>query len=86
MLVLVLVLVCLQVHRIEALKAFGANGWRTAHNPHAPALLDAADRTGFLMWCVWAALTPPSLSPLSAALHSLRCTIASGLRKIDPQL
>lgn len=40
----------LQVHRIEALKAFGANGWRTAHNPHAPALLDAADRTGFLMW------------------------------------
>jgi hypothetical protein len=28
----------------------GANGWRTAHNPPNPALLDAADALGFLVW------------------------------------
>ena len=40
----------LQRHRISALKTFGVNGWRTAHNPPTPALLDAADRLGFLVW------------------------------------
>ena len=40
----------LQRHRISVLKAFGVNGWRTAHNPPTPALLDAADRLGLLVW------------------------------------
>ena len=40
----------LQRHRVGALKVFGVNGWRTAHNPPTPALLDAADRLGLLVW------------------------------------
>ena len=28
----------------------GANGWRTAHNPPTPALLDETDRQGMLVW------------------------------------
>jgi hypothetical protein len=40
----------LQVHRIAKLKEMGMNGWRTAHNAPTPALLDAADRIGFLVW------------------------------------
>ena len=28
----------------------GVNGWRTAHNPPNPALLDATDRIGMLVW------------------------------------
>ena len=28
----------------------GANGWRTAHNPPNPGLLDAADEMGMLVW------------------------------------
>ena len=28
----------------------GCNAWRTAHNAPTPALLDAADRLGFLVW------------------------------------
>eukprot|EP00658_Telonema_sp_P-2_P059872 TRINITY_DN48969_c0_g1_i3.p1 TRINITY_DN48969_c0_g1~~TRINITY_DN48969_c0_g1_i3.p1 ORF type:complete len:532 (-),score=123.89 TRINITY_DN48969_c0_g1_i3:262-1857(-) len=40
----------LQRHRIQKLKDFGANGWRTAHNPPDPALLDAADQLGLLVW------------------------------------
>lgn len=40
----------LQRNRVAALQAFGVNGWRTAHNPPTPALLDAADRLGFLVW------------------------------------
>ena len=28
----------------------GVNSWRTAHNPPTPALLDAADRVGMLVW------------------------------------
>jgi len=40
----------LQAYRITALQAFGANGWRTAHNQPSRALLDAADRLGFLVW------------------------------------
>jgi beta-galactosidase len=36
------------VHRVQKLKDMGMNGWRTAHNAPNPALLDAADRMGFL--------------------------------------
>jgi beta-galactosidase len=36
--------------KIEVLKAAGFNAIRTAHNPHAPALLDACDRLGMLVW------------------------------------
>ena len=39
----------LQWNRISTLKACGANAWRTAHNPPAPALLHAADELGFLV-------------------------------------
>ncbi len=35
--------------RVELLKAAGFNALRTAHNPHAPALLDACDRLGMLV-------------------------------------
>lgn len=35
---------------MSKLKEFGANGWRTAHNPPNPALLDAADELGTLVW------------------------------------
>ena len=40
----------LQKFRISKLKEMGANGWRTAHNPPTPALLDEADRQGMLVW------------------------------------
>lgn len=40
----------LQWHRVSVLKAFGVNGWRTAHNPPTPALLNAADALGMLVW------------------------------------
>lgn len=36
-------------HRLEALKAMGANAIRTAHNPPAPEFLDLCDRLGFLV-------------------------------------
>ncbi|HUE84354.1 MAG TPA: glycoside hydrolase family 2 TIM barrel-domain containing protein, partial [Pyrinomonadaceae bacterium] len=35
--------------QLEILKAMGANGLRTAHNPPAPELLDLADRMGFIV-------------------------------------
>jgi beta-galactosidase len=35
--------------KIELLKSAGYNALRTAHNPPAPALLDACDRLGFLV-------------------------------------
>lgn len=35
--------------RVAALKQMGSNGWRTAHNPVAPALLDACDRLGMMV-------------------------------------
>ena len=35
--------------RLQLLKAMGANGLRTSHNPPAPELLDIADRLGFLV-------------------------------------
>lgn len=40
----------LQFHRIAKLKEMGVNGWRTAHNPPNPGLLNAADELGFLVW------------------------------------
>ena len=40
----------MQAWRILKQKEFGANGWRCAHNPPTPALLDAADALGFLVW------------------------------------
>jgi beta-galactosidase len=39
----------LQDFRIERLKAMGSNAYRTAHNPPAPATLDACDRLGMLV-------------------------------------
>ncbi|MGA2584981.1 MAG: glycoside hydrolase family 2 TIM barrel-domain containing protein [Tepidisphaeraceae bacterium] len=35
--------------RLSALKQFGVNGLRTAHNPPSPAFLDLCDRMGFLV-------------------------------------
>jgi len=40
----------LQAHRLRKLQQFGANAWRTAHNPPNEALLAAADRLGVLVW------------------------------------
>jgi len=40
----------LQTWRVAKLKEMGVNGWRTAHNPPNPALLDAADSLGLLVW------------------------------------
>jgi beta-galactosidase len=40
----------LQRHRVGKLKEFSVNGWRCAHGLHTPALLDAADRLGVLVW------------------------------------
>ncbi len=39
----------LHAFRVERLKAMGSNAWRAAHNPPAPALLDACDRLGMLV-------------------------------------
>ena len=41
---------CLKAHRLRKLQQFGANAWRTAHNPPNEALLAAADRLGVLVW------------------------------------
>jgi beta-galactosidase len=35
--------------RVAALKQMGSNGWRTAHNPVAPELLDACDHLGMMV-------------------------------------
>jgi beta-galactosidase len=40
----------IQAHRVSKLKEMGVNGWRTAHNPPTPALLDAMDELGMLVW------------------------------------
>jgi beta-galactosidase len=40
----------LQWHRVQKQKDYGSNGWRTAHNPPTPALLDACDELGFVVW------------------------------------
>ena len=39
----------LQVWRIQRLKAFGCNAYRSSHNPATPALLDICDREGMLV-------------------------------------
>ena len=39
----------LQAFRVERLKAFGCNAYRTSHNPPTPELLDACDRLGMLV-------------------------------------
>jgi len=39
----------LQEFRIRALKSFGSNAYRCAHNPPTPELLDACDRLGMLV-------------------------------------
>lgn len=41
---------CSKAHRLRKLQQFGANAWRTAHNPPNEALLNAADRLGILVW------------------------------------
>lgn len=40
----------LQHHRVAKLKQMGVNGWRTAHNPPTPGLLDAMDELGMVCW------------------------------------
>ncbi|KAH8047960.1 arogenate dehydratase [Aureococcus anophagefferens] len=40
----------LQAFRVRKLKSMGANAWRTAHNAPTPALLDACDAEGMLVW------------------------------------
>ena len=40
----------IQWHRVSKLKEMGVNGWRTAHNPPNPALLDAMDELGMVCW------------------------------------
>jgi len=39
-----------QEFQIATLRNVGSNAWRTAHNPVAPELLNAADKYGMLMW------------------------------------
>ncbi len=39
-----------QWFRIEKLREMGSNGYRTAHNPPAPELLDACDKLGMMVW------------------------------------
>ena len=39
----------LQTYKIQRLKDIGSNGYRTAHHPPSPALLDACDRLGMLV-------------------------------------
>lgn len=39
----------IETWRVEQLKKFGCNGWRTAHNPPNTELLDACDRLGMLV-------------------------------------
>lgn len=39
----------LQKFRVAKMKEMGANGWRMAHNPPTPSLLDECDRQGFLV-------------------------------------
>jgi len=39
----------LQVYRLERLKFFGCNAYRSSHNPMTPEMLDACDRLGILV-------------------------------------
>jgi beta-galactosidase len=60
--------------RVAALKAMGSNGWRTAHNPVAPALLDACDRQGMMVMAEtrMMASTPEGLGQLAAMIRQAR--------------
>jgi beta-galactosidase len=40
-----------QRYRIERLREFGSNAYRTTHNPPTPELLDACDRLGMMVMC-----------------------------------
>ena len=40
-----------QRYRIERLREFGSNGYRTTHNPPTPELMDACDRLGMMVMC-----------------------------------
>jgi len=39
----------LQEYRLERLKSFGCNAYRSSHNPISPAMLEACDRMGILV-------------------------------------
>lgn len=41
----------LHAYKLERLHELGANAYRSAHHPPAPALLDAADRLGIVVMC-----------------------------------
>ncbi|HEV2620252.1 MAG TPA: beta-galactosidase GalA, partial [Acidobacteriaceae bacterium] len=41
----------LQHYRIERLREFGSNAYRTTHNPPTPELLDACDELGMMVMC-----------------------------------
>ena len=41
----------LQHYRIERLREFGSNAYRTTHNPPTPELLDACDKLGMMVLC-----------------------------------
>ncbi|HEV2692214.1 MAG TPA: beta-galactosidase GalA [Verrucomicrobiae bacterium] len=60
--------------RVTALKAMGANGWRTAHNQVATGLLDACDRQGMMVMAEsrMMASTPEGLSQLEAMIRQSR--------------
>jgi beta-galactosidase len=57
--------------RVAALKQMGSNGWRTAHNPVAPEVLDACDRLGVVVMSETRimASTPEGLSELERMIR-----------------
>jgi len=58
-------------YRLRRLQAFGCNAIRTAHQPPAPALLEACDRLGMLVIDENRSmgLSPPQLGPLEAMVR-----------------
>ena len=56
----------LWTYRLQCLKTIGANAYRCAHNPPAPALLEACDRLGILVIDEnrWMGVTPQIIDPL----------------------
>ena len=57
--------------RVATLKQMGSNGWRTAHNPVAPEVLDACDRLGMMVMSETRlmASTPEGLSELERMIR-----------------
>jgi beta-galactosidase len=57
--------------RVATLKQIGSNGWRTAHNPVAPEVLDACDRLGMMVMSETRlmASTPEGLSELERMIR-----------------